>query len=562
MSLTMERLFMAGSTKLFIGLLATCFTPTIVVSAPPPSATATLIPTPDQTAAEKINPTDTVIKQLLSENKKYSSDTISFYKENGYLPVWMSGNGLNKFGQVALDVLKNAASEGLNPEDYTQTLTALQKKFSPEEIDIILTNEFIHYIDDVRVGRIPPSHAARIIKIISPKTVPVKLIQEALQDSTGEKLRQMAPDLPDYQALKKALQHYAKLVKENPDLPQITKKTLKVGEKNDDIPKLRVILQTLGDYKGTDLTSNIFDKDLETAVKQFQKRYFINETSVVSDQTRKALNKPLKNLLNKIIINMERLRWLPDENADNRHILVNVAGYEVKAYTKNHLDLRIKAIVGKTATKTPLFYAPMKNIIINPSWGVPHSILMRDKLPKILQDPSYIQRAGFTIYNSNGETIDPDQADWAHEGASYRLRQHPGARNALGRIKLNIENPYTIYLHGTPEEKLFQKTVRNFSSGCIRLEDPAALASWILHDSEKYSVESLDKMVNKGTTVTVPLKEQINVYFTYQTIWQGEDDILYISPDAYNLDPLLEKLLKIDLKSELQEEKSSKTRLA
>lgn len=560
MSVIVERLFMGVSTKVIIGLLATYLTSTTVIAALP--AVATLLPAPAQTPPEKVDAVEPAIKRLLSESKKYSSETISFYKENGYIPVWTSGSDLNKYGQIALEMLKDAANEGLNPENYTQTLTALQNKLSAEEIDIILTNEFIHYINDVRVGRIPPSHAARIIKIISPKTVPVKLIQEALKESSGEKLRQMAPDLPDYQTLKKALQHYTKLVKDNPDFPQITKKTLKIDDKNDDVPKLRVILQTLGDYKGADVTSTTFDKDLETAVKQFQKRYFINETGVVSDQTRKALNKPLTDLLNKIIINMERLRWLPDENADNRHILVNVAGYEVKAYTKNHLDLRIKAIVGKTATKTPLFYAPMKNIIINPSWGVPHSILMRDKIPKILQDPGYVQRAGFTIYNANGETIDPDQADWAHEGASYRLRQHPGARNALGRIKLNIENPYTIYLHGTPEEKLFQKTVRNYSSGCIRLEDPAALASWVLGDNEKYSVEGLDKIVNKGATVTVPLKEQINVYFTYQTTWQGEEELLYFSPDAYNLDPALEKLLKINLKNEPQEGKTNKTRLA
>lgn len=548
---------MGISTKMLIGLLTTCLTTVVMAVTLPEPPIATLVPAPQSPPAT----TNTAIKQLLSESKKYSSDTISFYKENSYLPVWMTGNTLNKFGQIALDVLKDAASEGLNPENYTQTITALQNKLAPEEIDIILTNEFIRYIDDVRVGRIPPSHAARIIKITSPKTVPVKLIQEALKDSSGEKLRQMAPDIADYQSLKKALRDYTELAKQHPNLPQITKKTLKVGEKDEDVQKLRIILQTLGDYKGADITSTTFDEALETAVKQFQKRYFINQTGVVSDQTRQALNTPIRDLLNKIIINMERLRWLPDDHLSKRYILVNVGGYEVKAYTNNHLDLRMKAIVGKVTTKTPLFYAPMKNVIVNPSWGVPHSILMRDKLPKILQDPGYVQRAGFTIYNANGETIEPDQADWAHEGASYHLRQHPGAHNALGRIKLNIENPYTIYLHGTPDKKLFDKTVRNDSSGCIRLQDPAALASWVINDTKKYSVDDLDKMVGKGATVTVPLKEQINVYFTYQTVWQGEEDMLYFSPDAYTLDHTLEKLLKIDLKNLPEDEKGIKPRL-
>ena len=258
---------------------------------------------------------------------------------------------------------------------------------------------------------------------------------------------------------------------------------------------------------------------------------------------------------------MERLRWLPDDHLSKRHILVNVGGYEVKAYTDNHLDLRMKAIVGKVATKTPLFYAPMKNVVVNPSWGVPHSIMMRDKIPKIIQDPGYIHRGGFTVYDDNNQVIDPDQADWAHEGNHLHLRQSPGKKNALGRIKLNIENPYTIYLHGTPDEKLFNKTVRNYSSGCIRLQDPRAMASWVLNNEKKYSAEELQEMIEKGVTVTVPLQEAINVYFTYQTVWQGDAGELYFSPDAYKLDPPLEKLLNTDFKTAIAQGKGAKPRI-
>lgn len=505
---------------------------------------------------------ETPIKKLLSKDKKYTSDTIAFYKENGYQPVWTEGNNLNQAGLVALDVFENAVSEGLNPEDYEETKNALKNNLPPEEIDVILTNEFIRFIDDVRVGRVPPSHTDRIIKITSPKTIPIKLLQDALQDSNYEKLQQMAPEIADYQTLKKALAEYRAIEQSHPNIPEISKIPLKLKTNDTDVAKLRAILHIYGDYKGTNLDSTEFDKELETAVKSFQKRHFIEQTGEVHEKTRKALNTPISKLINKIIINMERLRWLPDDHLTDRYIFVNVGGYEVKAYKKNRLELRIKAIVGKTTTKTPVFYAPLKNIVINPSWGVPHSILMRDKLPKILHDPSYVHRAGFTVYDASGNAIDPDQADWTNEGSSYQLRQSPGSHNALGRIKLNIENPYTIYLHGTPDKKLFDTLNRTHSSGCIRLQEPNELASWALDDDMKYSLEELDKIIEKGSTITIPLKEKINVYFTYQTTWQSDDGEIYFSPDAYKLDAVLEKLLSTDLKQSVNSSKGGKTKYA
>ena len=193
---------------------------TVAVLAPAPQAQSPALSEP-------------AIKQLLLKTKKYASDTIAFYKENDYTPVWMTGNNLNQAGLVALEVLKNADSEGLNPSDYNAIEMAIKNNLSPEEIDVILTNDFIHFIDDVRVGRIPPSHTARIIKITSPKTTPVKLLQEALKEPGYEKLRQMGPNIVDYQSLKKSLQTYRELEKQSPALPQITAKNLKIGQKGD-----------------------------------------------------------------------------------------------------------------------------------------------------------------------------------------------------------------------------------------------------------------------------------------------------------------------------------------
>jgi len=236
------------------------------------------------------------------------------------------------------------------------------------------------------------------------------------------------------------------------------------------------------------------------------------------------------------------LRWLPDEMGD-RHIVVNVAGYEVGAYEKSDLKLRIPAIVGKPSRRTPLFYASLKNVIINPSWGVPYNILVHDKIPKIINDPDYVRRSGFTVTDESGNIVDPDQADWENEGRHYHLRQSPGAHNALGRIKFNIENPYTIYMHGTPDEKLFQKTSRPFSSGCIRLKYPAKLAAWVLNNEKKWSEDTLEQTIHNGHTQTVKPTDSIPVFFTYQTIWVGEDNLIHISNDPYGLDEKMGQVL-------------------
>ena len=489
------------------------------------------------------------LKTILEQRKNWHSETISLYSQSGYSPVWIVDNKVSKAAEVALSVLKTADTEGLNPTDYSGAEKALKdfqsNKISAEEADVLITNELIRYINDIRVGRIPPGSTARTIKLKSPKTDAVKILQAALQDSSGnyQKLQQLAPDLNIYKQLRQLLAEYRQLAKDHSTVPELKKEKLKLGSKDPEVITLRKILNILGDFKGSE-DSQDFDSDLEDALKSFQDRHTLDADGVVGASTRKALNMSLHDRINKIIINMERLRWLPDE-LGGRYIMVNVGGFEVVAVNNDKVELRIKAIVGKTATRTPLFYAPLKNVILNPSWGVPAGIMQRDKLPKIINDPDYVRRSGFTVYDSSGSVIDPDQADWEGNGMSYRLRQSPGAHNALGRIKLNIENPYTIYLHGTPEEKLFKNAARAFSSGCIRLQKPADLAAWVLKGVDDWSLSKIDTSIKSGGTKAVNVKDSIQVYFTYMTVWVDDENKAHFSDDVYNLDPTLIKLLHL-----------------
>jgi L,D-transpeptidase YcbB len=478
---------------------------------------------------------------VMNLQKTLLPETIQFYKSDDYQSVWFKGGNLNEAGKKAIEVLKNAHLEGLNPEDYQKAFT-VEQETDKAQADIILTNEVIRFINHIRVGRVPPSQNSGIIKIKSPKTTPVTLLHDAIQDP--KKLGEMAPDLQEYKALKHILAFYLNLLEKDGELPKLQGEAkLEKGMKKPEIHHLKKILFRLGDLAQMNEVDE-FDQDVEEALKNFQERHLLEPDGVVGPNTRKMLNLSLEERIHKIIINMERLRWLPDD-LGTKYIQVNVGGFEAIAVKNGHIDYRIKAIVGKTSTMTPLFYAPLKNIIINPSWHIPPGIMMRDKLHKIIEDPSYIYRAGFTVRDSFGNSVDPYQVDWESEGMHYQVSQPPGPRNALGRIKLNIDNPYIIYLHGTPEDKLFNNTIRGFSSGCIRLQQPVDLAAWVLADESDWTIEKINSSIDAGGTKTIPLKNKIPVYFTYQTVWLNEKGTVYFSNDLYQFDTTLMKLLHL-----------------
>ncbi|MBX9805613.1 MAG: L,D-transpeptidase family protein [Alphaproteobacteria bacterium] len=504
-------------------------------------------PPPINDSLEKaLTLTDDTFVAALSNTTKSSEDTIAFYAKMGNQPVWYFQGNLTKCGHMAVETLQNASQEGLNPHDYEEATSIAENPKDWIQSELLLTKNFLEYIDHLRVGRVDPMRISRDIKFHSPKTHPVELLLDAVQDKESgcEKLRQMAPTFPQYQELRKTLAKYREMAIKKDTWPHIEEtKPFKLGDKNPEVQSLRQLLILHGDLEEVDTNSTIFDETLDKALRQFQRRHTLEADGVVGGKTKEALNTSIEDLIHKVILNMERLRWLPDELGE-KNIIVNVAGYEVRAYDKDQVKLEIPAIVGRPSRRTPLFYAQLKNVVVNPSWGVPYNILVHDKLPKIINDPDYVRRSGFTVTDDSGSIIDPDQADWENEGRHYHLRQSPGRHNALGRVKFNIENPYTIYLHGTPDEKLFKKTARPFSSGCIRLKAPIDLAVWVLNDESKWSADEIQNSINQGGTKTVNPAANIPVFFTYQTVWIGQDGLIHISDDPYRLDAKMEKVLK------------------
>lgn len=476
--------------------------------------------------------------------EKTDADVSAFYKARQNQPIWFTPDGThNAAYNVAIDVLKNVDKDGLNPIDYK--IADEKEPWITQELQ--LTRTFLTYILDVRMGRLAPQSTANLVKVSSEKPKHIEMLLAAVSKPGNYKaLQAMAPtELPDYLALRTLLATYKKMAAST-TLPKLTSaQPLKPGARHPDILSVRQILTQFGDFHqpAENETSEVYDNALLSAVKTFQARHTLEPDGVIGGRTKDVLNWSLEERINKIIANMERLRWLP-ENLGKRYIHANISGYEVSAVEEGKVVIRMPAIVGKVATKTPLFFAQMKEVIVNPSWSVPPGIMSRDKLPKLQNDPGYARRAGFTVYDASGSPVDPESVDWSSEGHSYHLRQSPGAHNALGRIKLNIENPYTIYMHGTPEQQLFNKTSRGFSSGCIRLQDPVTMASWTLKGT-KWGESDIQSMIQSGTTKTLPLPEKIPVYLTYLTVWVKEDGAVYFSDDHYKMDPGLIKNLKL-----------------
>ena len=349
---------------------------------------------------------------------------------------------------------------------------------------------------------------------------------------------------PQFRKIKTLLDDYRQLQESMPEWPSLKTfvNPIKPLESHAEIPKIRKILLFWGDLKNegeSDLSSLIYDQQLQDAVKRFQSRHYLENDGVIGGKTYANLNLSIADRIKKIKLNIDRWRHLISDLI-GKYILVNIANYHLYAMHDAEVQLTIPVIVGKPTRKTPLFMAPLNNVVMNPGWGVPLSILLKDKIKKIRQDPEYLEKGGYVLSDDEGHSIASNHVDWdhvlSHHHFPYHLRQNPGKKNALGPIKFNIINPYAIYLHGTPDLKLFDKASRSLSSGCIRLKHPIDLAVWTLQGTQYNTLEKIQHLIDHKKTQSVPLGVPIAVHFSYITVWVDDNGIATFSDDPYKMD--------------------------
>ena len=484
--------------------------------------------------------------------KSVHDQMVKIYQDRGFKPIWLTENDWTSCATKALGTLKNANQEGLNVLRYEKAnkkaKDAENSAQTAYQAEIELTAAMINYIDDVRNGRFNPRKADRQLVMKPDPVKPWKIMSDGFNSRSDCRwFADLTPPYKEYQDLKALLAQYRSLA-EHVSWPKLDKKTeLEYKDNDPQVITLRQILTFLGDidsqYNTQDQT---FDANVEFALRQFQKRHGLEADGVVGSLTLKALNTPPKDRVRQIIIAMERWRWMP-RNPGNRYIQVNIPRFELEAVENKVVKLRSPIIVGMTYRETPVFSVDITAVRFNPSWNIPPGIAVRDKLPKIRRDPSYIRRKGYILYNSSGQRISPDSVDWSSVGSGYfpyRLRQPPGANNALGKIRFTMNNRFTVYLHSTPQQKLFEKPVRTFSSGCIRVRKALELAQFVFNDEVNWSKSVLKQEMTGTKTKNVPLTNTVPVHVTYFTVWLDEKGRPHFVKDVYGQDKQVWDVLK------------------
>ncbi|ART48804.1 murein L,D-transpeptidase [Acidovorax carolinensis] len=464
----------------------------------------------------------------------------------------------------AVNILAGAATEGLQPEDYHAAALAqavADAAHGPAldadaalRLEDALTTSVQRYLGDLRSGRIDPRQIHQNYTAPAlPQADAATALQNALAaPSLAEAVRATAPPVPLYASLRSELARYRALGNpaawETP-LPPLPGRKLEPGQTWAGLAQLTQRLVVLGDLPPDTLPTALYDEALQNGVKAFQQRHALASDGVIGKGTLDALAVSPAARARQIELAMERLRWTPLLRGP-RMIVVNIPEFVLRAYEvqggRVSLQLAMKVIVGKALdTRTPLFDEDMRFIEFSPYWNIPPSIARSETIPRLRRDPGYLQQQGMEFVGANGQvhtTLAAEHLDAVLRG-QMRIRQRPGPKNALGDIKFVFPNNSNIYLHHTPAPLLFQRDRRDFSHGCIRIEDPVALAQFVLRNDPAWPESRIREAMGRGQSATLRLAEPLPVVIAYSTaiVKQGK---LYFFADLYGQDKLLDRALR------------------
>ena len=490
-----------------------------------------------------------------------------FYQPADYTLAWISGNQPTAQARAMIQILQNADKKGLRPEDYDASrwpdrLVQLSQQTPITSVDyaarfdLSLTVAAMRYVSDLHTGRINPRYFDFGLRVNRKSYKLAEFLRNQVINAkdVSSTLEQVEPSFPAYRRTETALEHYLELEKQGdgPPIPT-SKKSIKPGEPYDGIAPLAQRLRLLGDLPeaaNVPADSKTYQGAIVDAVKHFQRRHGLTDDGTLGQETFKQLGKPISYRVAQLQLALERWRWVP-QDMQFPMILVNIPEFHLLAYDDAQKpSLSMKVVVGRSDEdhKTPVFADRMEYIIFRPYWKVPDSIILKEIIPFIQKDPSYLGKHGYEMVDKQGTVIITDTVDavTVRKLATGELdvRQKPGGANALGMIKFVFPNSYDVYLHGTPEHQLFGKSRRDFSHGCIRVEDPVALALWVLRDPHWNSDRVMAAIKNeKKDAFLVNLKKPIPVFILYASAAVREDGEVDFYDDVYKQDADLKRAL-------------------
>lgn len=512
------------------------------------------------------------IALLRGDSRDISWQVDDLYRSSNYQLIWVANENPTPQARKIIRSLEEADKVGLLPADYDGPrwegrLFELahfvpQSKLALARFDLALTTSAMRFISDLRCGRNSlqqrrfGSHSgcgngkmAELVRNLTVDAAP-----------TGRLLKEAEPDYESYRRLKTVLQQYLAI-----DLNGETKlrgeneEPVKPGDRCPFLAQLGRRLLALGDLpenKSVPGDSTVYQGILVEAIKRFQARHGLSPDGIIDAETLRQLNVPIRQRILQLQLAMERWRWLPHD-PPGRFILINIAGFTLTAFNSKGASVTMKTIVGEASDedqghdhRTPLMQSALESLVFFPMWNIPPRIAIAEVLPAILEDPEFLTNHQYELVNREGSTIatassTPGIFQKILDGQLH-IRQKPGPENPLGTIKFMFRNTYDVYIHGTPEKELFSYARRDYSHGCIRVEEPVTLAEWLLSDQAPNTATRIvstttndAKKPLEGATspsFTITLKKSIPLFIIYQTAAIGKNDEVYFFDDIYGMD--------------------------
>lgn len=466
---------------------------------------------------------------LKNEEEVLKSQLLDFYHSRNYGFAWFNDEGLTLqaegFWNIHDSYLRQTADSSIfdrQLHEIMDTLLYTDSSFIQDRTTLVLTElsltkHFFEYAQAAFGARAEPKELQWHI----PKR---KLNMAAMLDTLlSSKSKVWQPLDERFHKLQDAVFKYRDIERAGGwPIFEITGKRWKKGSSNQFIRRIKYRLSIERYYPGAD-TSSVFTDSLEAVVKKVQGLYGLKQTGIIDDLLLRALNIPVQERIKQMMVNLERMKWMPKRPED--FIFINIPEYRFRLIEDSRVSLTMDIVVGKAANRTVIFSDELKYIVFSPYWNVPRSIVRNEILPAMKRSPTYLRRNNMEITGySNGFPI---------------VRQKPGRSNALGQVKFLFPNSYSIYFHDTPSKSLFSREKRAFSHGCIRLEQPFALAQYLLKGDSLWTEAKIKQAMNRKSEKWVTLKKTWPVFITYFTSWADDEGMVHFLEDIYKHDQRL-----------------------
>ncbi len=511
----------------------------------------------------------------------------TLYRQNHYQPLWIQAGQLNQkkytqlFQQIEQDITLN--HEGMLYKNYQILSKRVDGNFTQEQLlhtELKLSSVYYNFLIHAIYGEIEWKNFTHKLSALKRKKINATWIRYQPKFNIAKLMK--SPDINQsissvtpknfgYKKLLLALKKLQTIKEKSPWKKLPSFKRLALGDGGDMVLKLRTRLEASGDYiecnktntstirtkennlsKDNNLSKNaLFNTCLDSAVKTFQSRHGLTVDGIVGKGTQKALNISIDEKIASILLNIDRIKWLPREE-QTRFLVVNIPEFMLHYIENSKEKQKLRVIVGQPKHPTPIFSQNISYIVLNPYWKVPEGIVRREVIPAMIKDPSYLRRHGLEVHrtwNENSAKINTNALFWEDYLAPgnkfpYRIMQPPGPKNALGKIKFKFPNRFSVYIHDTPTRHLFKKTIRAFSHGCVRLSKPTKLLETIASFNPNINLTKANKILKGKRKTFLKVNKQLRVYLVYLTAGMNSQGQIEFRPDIYKYDKYQKRRLR------------------